>query len=133
MTFNFKDRRFASSVFFFIICVQLKMEFLSTLLATNEYFLNNHHCRHIIGASISEIESKCTSLFGYQPTYRELIEKHQEDGIRLFDRFNVDLCFKFGSCTDNYQHSIFSGICQLMDDTALEVKWMPKLIRRVPL
>ena len=102
------------------------MELWSSLFGTNEYSLNNHHCRHITGASISEIDSKCTSLFGYQPTYRELVEQ-REDGIRLFDRFNVDLCFELGSCTDHYQHSIFTGICQLKNDTNLKVKWLPKM------
>ena len=98
---------------------------LATLFSTSEYRLNNNHCRHVMGTCISDVDSKCASLFGYQPTYRELIE--QRDTISLFDKFNVDLCFRYGACTDSRYKGTLSGICQLNNKTSLKIEWLPKI------
>ena len=90
------------------------MNLLLTLFTSEYYNLNNNFCVPINGKNVKLVEAKCNDLFGFQPTYKELIDPSQS-GVCLFDRLAVDFCRKKNGCTGSAVDLHF-GLCQLRND-----------------
>ena len=93
------------------------MEFLSVLFASEMYSLGSDSCVPIKGTNIQQLNAKCGNLFGYQPTYLELI-KPKHGSVSLYDQLIVDFCYlnKYCGKVSLIEQTLY-GACQVRNDT----------------
>ena len=94
-------------------------------------------CMALNGTTVNDLTNECDQLFGYLPTYREMIRPGPV--LSLFDQFNAENCAAH-NCkkVDPIRDYVTVGLCQLRNSTPEEItKFIrhhnPNLIQRSPL